>query len=715
MGNFNDKSVRISFARAGGESPGVAVAGHTAGSMPPSAKPFEFRFGVDQAAAWLRREWLLPDGLGGYSMGTALGAATRRYHGLLVQALRPPAGRINAMPTVIETLTVPGAAPMDLSSFRFGDAMVHPRGFERLTSFERSDPFVEDGASVRWRWDVGGARVVRTVRPLWGVGGVRLEYSVTGAAPGSVLAVQPLAALRDFHALLRRGPEFETRVVRAHADGAGPGHVIVARDGLVLHLWRDGGLFVREPDWWTGFRYDREQERRYDCDEDLFTPGRFEATAGADGALALAIAARVAPAGEDPGEGRALLAAPDARTAHLRRISRACPRVAPPLVQAADDFVVPRTVGGRALSTILAGYPWFADWGRDAMISMPGLLVTTGRHEEARALLEAFAGLSRRGILPNCFTDDATAPNYCTVDASMWFLHAVCELAGAAGKEFIGKALLDACRGVIERYTTGTDFGIGVDPADGLVAAGDETTQLTWMDAKRDGVVFTPRNGKPVEINALWVSGLRGVAALVGGAESGVLLARAEAASASFNRLFWRPEIGCLCDRLAPDGSGGWTPIDEVRPNQVFAASLERSPLSIERRRAVTAKVRETLLTPFGLRTLAPGSAGYVARYEGSMFERDRAYHNGTAWPWLLGGYAEGVWRAGGKTTAAAEEARRALAPLLRALERGEGPCIGQAAEIYDAEGDPQRPDGCPAQAWSVAELLRVSALLGGG
>lgn len=664
------------------------------------------------APGWLALEWLLPDGLGGYSMGTALGAGTRRYHGLLVQALRPPAGRINAMPAIVESLALPDSRRIELSAFRFGDEVIHPGGFASLVSFERSDPFHEDQACVRWRWEVGGATIEKSVRPLWWRGGVRLDYRVSGAPVGATLALRPLIALRDFHSLLRRGAEFDVRVVRARAEGPSPAHLTVTRDGLTLHLWRNGGDFVREPDWWSGFRYDRERERLYDADEDLFAPGRFEITTDASGSAQLSVIARVARTGEHPGDGGAMLAETDARPAHLRAIASRCPDVSSKLVQAADDFVAPREVGGRRLSTILAGYPWFADWGRDAMIALPGLLLTTRRFDEAKALLEAFAGLSRRGILPNCFTDDGAPPNYQTVDASVWFLHAVCELASSAGPDFLGAPLIDACRAIIDHYQRGTDLGVKVDPVDGLVAAGDETTQLTWMDAKRDGVVFTPRNGKPVEINALWISGLRGVAGLVRGDAAQRLRADADRAAESFIRLFWRDSLACLCDRLAPDGRGGWAPIDEVRPNQIFAASLERSPLPIERRRAVVGAVRSALLTPRGLRTLAPGSRGYFPRYEGSMFERDRAYHNGTAWPWLLGAYAEAVWRAGDCSPAAAEEARRALAPLLDALRSGEGPCVGQVAEVYDAEGAPQRADGCPAQAWSVAELLRMSAAL---
>lgn len=660
-------------------------------------------------------EWLLADGLGGYSMGTAIGAGTRRYHGLLVQALRPPAGRVNALPAVVVGLTLPDGRRVELSTFRFGDDLVHPDGWRRLRSFTRSDPFRQDAAEARWAWRVGGAAVERSVRPLWGVGGVRIEHRVRGGAPGSSLSVRPLVALRDFHALLRRGAEFDVRVVRARSTLDGLAHVAVTREGLTLHLWRNAGEFVREPDWWNGFRYDRERERLYDADEDLFSPGRFEAPVGADGAARLVIVARVSPAGEAPGDPAPWMDGPDPRVAHLRRIASARPGIPPAFVQAADDFVAPRTVGGMRLSTILAGYPWFADWGRDAMIALPGLLLTTGRFDEARALLEAFAGLSRRGVLPNCFTDDGAPPNYNTVDASMWFLHAVCELAAAAGRSAATAGLLDACRAIIAHYERGTDLGIGVDPADGLVAAGDEASQLTWMDAKRDGVVFTPRNGKAVEINALWISGLRGVSALVGGAGAEALRSRADKAAASFNRLFWRESIGCLCDRLAPDGAGGWAPVDEVRPNQVFAASLERGPLAPERRRAVVERVRGSLLTARGLRTLAPGSPGYCARYGGSMFERDRAYHNGTAWPWLIGAYAEAVWRAGDRSDSARAEALRAIAPLRDGLLRGAGPCVGQIAEVYEAEGDPQRPDGCPAQAWSVAEVLRIEALLGAG
>ncbi len=665
--------------------------------------------------AGLEREWLLPDGLGGYCMGTAAGANTRRYHALLVSAMTAPTGRVLALSNTVDTIIAADGGRTELSTFRFGDDVVHPDGRARLESFERSDPMAEDAAEVRWRWSFGGARVTKSVRPLWRRGGVRIEYRASGLSPGAALDVRPLVALRDFHALLRRPAEFDTRVLRAKASKGAPAHLAVTRDGFTLHLLRDAGEFVREPDWWTNFRYDRERERQYDCDEDLFTPGRLVVPADERGEARLTIIGVVARVGATIDDGAALFGASDERPAHLRRLAKHAGEgdgAIALLAQAADDFVVPRTVDGKELSTIIAGYPWFADWGRDAMISLPGILLTTGRFDEARALLEAFAGLRRRGMLPNCFTDGESAPHYNTVDASMWFLHAVGEL-GRHTK--VGDALLEAALDIIERYAHGTDFDIRVDPSDGLVMAGDASTQLTWMDARRDGVVFTPRNGKCVEINALWVSGLRAIAELLTKGrtrEAETLRHRADLASESLRLLFWRPQLGCYCDRLAPDGRGGWNPIGEVRPNQLFAAALERTGIPIEHRRAIVAKAKETLLTPGGMRTLAPGSNGYQARYEGSMFERDRAYHNGTAWPWLLGAFVEATLRAGEFSASSKREAREAIAPLIGAVVDGTSLCLGQVAEIFDAEGSPQRADGCPAQAWSVAELLRALTLL---
>jgi predicted glycogen debranching enzyme len=399
------------------------------------------------------------------------------------------------------------------------------------------------------------------------------------------------------------------------------------------------------------------------------------------------------------------------------------------LAAASDAFVVARASPGTGeldQTSIIAGYPWFADWGRDTSVSLPGLMLATGRLDEAKRTLLAFASHRRNGIVPNVFNDRTGEPEYNTVDASLWFILGACAFRKATVKG--DRAAWDghlapACLDIVSCYRRGTDFNIAMDPQDKLITAGTSATQLTWMDARRDGVTFTPRHGKAIEINALWHAALCELGEAIRDTDAAMgasLRDLAAAVGKSIRTLFWNERMGCLYDCLAPSdgGSPGWTPTQDVRPNQLFAVSLAPSPLTIEQQRGVLTVVRERLLTPYGVRTLDPADPNYRGRYEGNLFERDRAYHNGTAWPWLLGPYAEAVLRVGGFTDAARREARGVLEPILAEMSisptRG-GPrgCVGQIAEIYDGNA-PQRPQGCPAQAWSVAEVLRVTLMAAG-
>jgi len=370
------------------------------------------------------------------------------------------------------------------------------------------------------------------------------------------------------------------------------------------------------------------------------------------------------------------------------------------LAAATDAFVVKR----RGATSVIAGYPWFADWGRDTMIALPGLLLLTGRHAEAGDVLEMFAKRQRNGLIPNRFDDGTDCPHYNSVDASLWFIHAACEYARVTGDgELFDDALGPACLEVVRAYREGADFGIGMDD-DGLIFAGDQTTQLTWMDARRNGVVFTPRHGKAVEVNALWHHGLVLLGRTVGDSS---LIELAGRVASAFLPAFWWDERGCLRDVLTPMGAGKWRASAQIRPNQIFAASLEHSPLDREHRRRVVGVVRDRLLTPMGLRTLDPADPSYIARFEGDMMARDRAYHNGTVWPWLIGAYVEGLLRAESFSEDARSEARGVLAPLIDQLA---GPYPGAIAEVFDGD-EPRRPGGCIAQAWSVAEVFRAFVL----
>jgi predicted glycogen debranching enzyme len=365
-------------------------------------------------------------------------------------------------------------------------------------------------------------------------------------------------------------------------------------------------------------------------------------------------------------------------------------------MHAANDFIVARkSPDGQACSTVIAGYPWFADWGRDTMISLPGLLLCTKRFEEARQVLSVFAQYVSEGMIPNRFDDYTNEPSYNTVDASLWFIHAAFEYRRLSGdSDGFEKFLRPACQAIVRGYTQGTRWNIKVDPADGLVAQGDLHTQLTWMDAKTDNICFTPRQGKAVEINALWYHALR----LLGDD------ARAERVADSFRKAFWLNPFRGLADVV--DGSRRDA---SMRPNQIFAVSLGHSPLTRQQQQGVVESVRRELLTPFGLRTLAKDDPRYRGRYFGPQRQRDQAYHNGTVWPWLLGAFLEAYLKVNDRSDQAVAQARRWLQPLLDNMQR----CgVGQIAEIFEGD-EPHRAVGCFAQAWSVAEALRLAVELG--
>lgn len=723
---------------------------------PPTASTFAppaYSLAAADRNRLLATEWLLTNGLGGFAMGTCSGVPARRYHGLLVAAASPPVGRIMALNATVDQLEVlPTNKPrqvVELSTFRFGshEPVLHPRGIESLSTFEKS-------LGATWTSEAAGFRLTKSLHIFSGMNAASITFTLERInkdkakdAPSARLNIRPLTALRDMHALTRRAhaDRFESF---AQADGKG---VRVTLDGRTLYLQSDLARFTTEPQWWYDFFYQLDAERGQDCLEDLYSPGAFSLDLPADrSAIKFTIQASIDPI--------AILDRARDRTIRTERLSQMCayslnndpssalrslgahdgcqglqPVVAASgspapwaddsarktlseLISAADDFIVARRSPAPPQpdqTSIIAGYPWFADWGRDAAISLRGLMLATGRFDDAKKTLLAFASHRRNGIVPNLFNDQTGEPEYNTVDGSLWFILGACEYLERSGDRVsFDSHLAPACLDIITHYRRGTDFHIAMDPHDKLITAGTSATQLTWMDARRDGVTFTPRHGKAVEINALWCSALRSLATALTKSDptaSANLTDLANAAARSFASKFWNPAKSCLFDCLTPSDSGAtWIPSDEIRPNQIFAVSLPHSPLSADQQRAVVACVREKLLTPFGLRTLDPSHPNFRPRYEGNLFERDRAYHNGTAWPWLLGPYAEAVARIGGSSASARSEARAALQPLLHAMHTpASGNCIGQIAEVYDAT-EPQRPQGCPAQAWSVGELLRV-------
>ena len=639
----------------------------------------------------IKQEWLLTNGLGGFAASTVLGCNSRRYHGLLCAATLPPVGRIMALNRLGEILCLDGKNDrlLEFSINQFEDRF-HPRGDRYLQRFELDD-------IARWEYDVDGVRVIKELQLPWLANVMVVRYRIEPEANRRVqFSLLPFVSLRDFHSLRRaKGSDFQVQPAEKAVKVSTPSHS--------LHVSADRGRFNHSPTWWYDHFYEIEKERGQDFIEDLFNPGRF--VLEGDGPMNITLWASMQPV-EQPDW--------DAELSKRREaVAMACtdPQNVPAgpsivcnspslvirkLARAANDFVVYRkNPDGSDGTSIVAGYPWFADWGRDTMISLPGLLLTPGRFRQARQVLCVFASYVSEGMIPNLFDDYTNEPHYNTVDASLWFIHAAFEYLRLSRDYHTFETVLQpACRAILDGYRKGTRFHIKMDESDGLISQGDPTTQLTWMDAKCEGVVFTPRQGKPVEINALWYHAL----VLMGEKELGAKVRE------SFRKAFWLSPFRGLCDVV--DGGHRDT---SIRPNQIFAVSLPNSPLDDNQQRAVVEVVRRELLTPAGLRTLSPSDPRYHGQYRGPQRQRDEAYHNGTVWPWLIGPFLDAYLRVNGDSPAARAQAAQWLEPLIDQMNTY---CIGQIHEI--CEGDaPHRPVGCFAQAWSVAEVLRLAVRLG--
>lgn len=680
------------------------------------ARAAPFRSGRPERDGPLWDEWVLTNGLGGFAMGTALSVPTRRYHGLLVAATTPPVGRVLALAQIADSLTLDPGGPNEhaarLSLFHFESSDDRPEAHDTLARFVKDE-------SVRWTYDLpGGASVRKTVHLFRRRNAVAVRYEIDAKGPWR-LELRPLLALRDMHDLPGETDEAQQEDIRTRAlpDEDGRAGVLTVRGPMGVHVTCDPATYREDPTPWHDVRYEWEALRGQDEHTDAYhAPGVFVREGSGPGVVTLTASTDTEPLptidddrADRLREGHRLEASvfagcteamSDRDSGTLRTLARL-----------SDDFVVER-VGEADFrgASVIAGYPWFTDWGRDTMICLPGLMLATGRTDEAFRTLETFGAHRLRGLIPNRFTDDGPA-EYNTVDAPLWYIHACCRYLAATGdRAGFERELLPACDEIVHAYKGGTDFGIGADE-DGLITAGDEHTQLTWMDAKRDGVTFTPRHGKAVEINALWHNALASLEEAVRPdhqAMAAELHTMALRVASSFRAAFLGGPGGGLIDCLTPTQNGdGWITSTELRPNQVFAVSLPHSPLEPDERRRVVEVVAEHLLTPVGLRTLAPGDPAYKPRFEGAMMDRDGAYHNGTVWPWLLGPFAEAVMRADGFSDASRAEARRLLAGL---ADRARVDVVGQLCEVYDAD-EPRRPDGCMAQAWSVAEPLRVYRL----
>lgn len=641
--------------------------------------------------ASLDREWLLCNGRGGFAAGTAVGAMTRRYHGLLCVAARPPLERWMLLNAVLEKLTI-GETAIELATFEF-EHLFHPRGYEWLTDFAYD--LGPERPWVRFTYRRGGSSVVKWILARAGADEIELRYDIHVADRQEArFEILPLASMRDFHAILRGWCPMTLNPGVGAFRLEGP-HA--ACPALHVRAFRADAEGSQEPipfdpaeDWWHGFHYRVEQARGHDHREDLFAPGWFRT----HGCGSFRVVLRASAETADPA------AAPVAAVEEAD-IPTGPRTLAERLRQAARQFVVVRRIGARrSAHTILAGYPWFGDWGRDTFIALPGLLLLDRQFDEAREVLCTFASAQRDGLIPNRFSDYGDGCDYNSVDASLWFIHAADAYRAASGDVDTWRDVLAvACEQVVSSFLRGTRFDIGVD-ADGLVTAGNPGTQITWMDAKHGNIVFTPRHGKCVEINALWYHALCILAER--SSDGGRFASLALRVRRSFPTVFWNPARRCLNDCVRPGTTDA-----SIRPNQILAVSLPHSPLEREQQAAVLAAVRQHLLTPFGLRTLAPTEPGYRGRYEGGPYERDSAYHQGTVWPWLMGPYVEAYLRVHDFADDAKAEGRRLLEPLLAHLDDAG---LGSISEVFDGD-PPHRPNGCFAQAWSVAEVRRAMAI----
>ncbi len=626
----------------------------------------------------LHAEWLEADGRGGFASGTVSGLRTRRYHALLLAATHPPAGRV-VLVNGIEAWAEMDGGPVPLTSQRYAPDLVHHDARPLIASF----------AAVPWpAWGFrlpDGTELCHEILVHRRSGATLLRWRRVAGQGACRLSVRPLLSGRDYHALHRENPAFQF----GGAVQQGPAGTTVAWQpyAALPHITASANAaYTAAPDWYRRFLYTVERDRGMDDIEDLATPGIFTWD------LAAGPAVLVLRAGEAPG----LPALEDA--AEIEADERDRRGDTPPL-GSVPSYVVGRGEG----RTIVAGYPWFTDWGRDTFIALRGLLLATGRTAEAEQILLAWSGLVSKGMLPNRFPDDAGPPEYNSVDASLWFVVAVHDLLCAAPGTPSRAALQDAVGLILAGYAGGTRFGIAAD-ADGLLRAGVPGQQLTWMDAKFGDWVVTPRVGKPVEVQALWINALR-----IGAAWRPAWGALADRAQASFLRRFPDPDSGGLADVLDADGVPGR--VDRrVRPNQIFAVGGLPFPLlSGPAARGVVALVEARLLTPMGLRTLAPDDPDYVGRYAGGLSQRDGAYHQGTAWPWLIGPFVEAWLRVRGNAAAArAEAASRFLEPLRSHLNEAG---LGHVSEVADGDA-PHTPGGCPFQAWSLGELLRAERLV---
>ncbi len=653
----------------------------------------------------LSQEWLVTNGLGGYASGTVLGPLTRRYHGLLISALPNPLGRTMMLNALSERIRLP-------------DRKVYFGGPHELTGHSSENAVaasefrLEAGLPV-WRYNAGGFIIEKRILMPYRQNTVYITYKLLEGSGRVRMGLRPGVNFRshDAHVSEPLSQKFVLKVVEE-------GYEICSDQPVpTLHLQcNPGAAFTFDRKIIRHILFRTEQNRGYESEGAIWSPGYFRMDLEKGQSATLM-------ASSESWETLHALAPADAQDSELTRrralLAHSHPEVrvgvAAELVMAADQFLITPVgrvedvarahASGDEVRTVIAGYHWFTDWGRDTMISLEGLTLTTGRYNEAGWILRTFAHYVKDGLIPNMFPEGEKNGLYHTADASLWFFHAVSRYVEVTGDQTTLRLILPKLLEIATAHIEGTRFGIHVDPADGLLHQGQEGYQLTWMDAKVDGWVVTPRRGKAVEINALWYNALCLLAGWMEqtyGAESGrIYTEHAAKARASFNERFWYEQGGYLYDVV--DGEDGHDD-PACRPNQIFAISLPHPVLDQKRWAAVLGVVTERLLTPVGLRSLAPGDKDYKEKYFGDLRSRDAAYHQGTVWAWLIGPYIDAWLKVHPDDRTGAAKFLAGFGPHL------DEACVGSISEVFDAE-EPHTPRGCIAQAWSVAEVLRCEAL----
>lgn len=645
------------------------------------------KFGVDSFSTYeegIKKEWIVGNGLGGYASSTVIGANTRTYHGLLVASPEKSPGRFVLLSSLDEEISI-NEEVYRLATHKYPDT-VFPSGFNYISKFILV-PF------PLWVYQSGDFTIKKKIFMIHNSNTTCILYNIRSRREGALLRIFPLVNSRNFHYTVRSGELSFTQKTNP------AGVKLESSNGCTFSL-SSNLSYHSDPKWYYNFEYDIEKKRGLNFQEDNFNPGYFESK------LKLGTSHFFIAASTEDVSSLTLEQVEEFYTRETYRQnllafnSRLTEPFALKLLRATDPFIVKNPSSGE--STVIAGYHWFSDWGRDTMISMPGLLLIPRRFEEAKYILKNFSRHCKRGLIPNAFLALGGEPIYNTVDASLWFIHTVGRYF-AYTKDFLFLSdVWDTLEEIIENYRKGTDFGIGMD-SDYLIQQGP---QLTWMDAKIGEQALTPRAGKACEINALWYNALKTASSLGThlGKNTSTYETLAAGVASNYENVFWNPETNCLFD-LVYKGEEGYEVKDPaIRPNQIFAVALPYTILSPEKEKAIVDRVEKDLLTPFGLRTLSSDNPLYKGHYCGDSVTRDAAYHNGTAWPWLLGAYVKAYRKVHNYSKESLEDMRALLQNFDIHLETAG---IGTISELFDGDY-PYTPGGCIAQAWSVAEILRA-------